>query len=73
MAFSDRSWKTREKILIQTLQYIHIEPAKLKSCWPNCVVLISMITDNEAFQQAVEKNSSVLDARFKIMASNNYI
>jgi hypothetical protein len=32
-----------------------------------------MITDQSAFQEAVGSNESTIDARFRIMASNNYI
>lgn len=34
---------------------------------------MSLITNSKDFQEAVEKDNSLLDAHFRIMASNNYI
>ena len=55
------------------LQYIHIEPDRLKICWPNCVVLMSIMIDQDAYTRAVGQNESAIEAHFRIMASNNYI
>lgn len=40
------TFKEHEKRLeFKPLQYIHIQPEKLKTCWPNCVILMSLLVD----------------------------
>lgn len=62
-----------KRLEFKPLQYIHIEPEKLKLCWPNCVVLLSLLVDPAAFSTKLDSNESALDSSFRIMASNNYI
>jgi hypothetical protein len=64
--------KTSE-LTFKPLQFIHIEPARLKECWPNCVVLLSIVPDYAAAKKTNASLSSYMNQDFKIMASNNYI
>lgn len=61
------------ELTFKPLHFIHIEPARLKDCWPNCVILLSIAPDFKAAQAANASLASYLEQDFKIMASNNYI
>lgn len=69
-------FKENEKaseLTFKPLHFIHIEPARLKECWPNCVVLLSIAPDFKSASKANDSLTSFFGQDFKIMASNNYI
>jgi hypothetical protein len=70
----DKNAQPHMSLQFKPIQYIHIEPAQLKTCWPNCVVLMSIAVDPKVIEEALKSNlTSLIDAQFKIMGSNNFI
>jgi len=56
-------------------QFIHIGVAELQKCWPNCVVLLSIIPVKKELDDLDKNPTPLFDMNysFKIMASNNLI
>jgi hypothetical protein len=52
-------------------KYIVIDHSALKQCWPNCVILMSVITDTQSLTGAFSSFAS--GGVFGIMASNNQL
>jgi hypothetical protein len=71
-------FKENEKVselTFQPLHFIHVEPSRLKQCWPNCVLLLSIAPDFDNAKKTITNDTkfTLQDQDFKIMASNSFI
>ena len=57
------------------IRFIHIEHTQLKGCWPDCVVLLSILPNEEQLSKMEKKPTPFFTQyhNFRIMASNNLV
>jgi hypothetical protein len=59
---------------LPTLKHISISPQSLTSCWPECLLLISIIgADQNLIRNAIEWESNSVRDSYSLMASNDVI
>jgi hypothetical protein len=63
--------EAKSSLLYTPTKFIHIDSEVIKSCWPNCVLLISTFKDEKSLKSIY--NNFLQESQFKIMATSNFI